>query len=154
MSTQTATPPPSAGLSAAVQPYLFFYGRCEEAIEFYRRALGARDVTMIRFKDSPVPHQPGMVPPGFENKIMHASFWIGESMIMAADGCANEKTNFQGFSLSLTLKTAAEAERAFAALSEGGKVEMPLSKTFFSESFGMLADRFGVGWMIHVAAKS
>lgn len=152
MPTQTATPQKSAGLSAAVQPYLFFNGRCEEAIEFYRGALGARDVIMMRFKDSPVPHQPGMVPPGHENKIMHASLRVGESMIMAADGCANGKTEFQGFSLSLTLKTSAEAERAFAALSAGGKVEMPLTKTFFSESFGMLVDRFGVGWMIHVAA--
>jgi PhnB protein len=154
MSTQTATPPNFAGLSASVQPYLFFNGRCEEAIEFYRAALGARDVAAIRFKDSPVPPQPGTVPPGHGDKIMHASFWVGDTMIMASDGCVDGKLNFQGFSLSLTLKTSAEAARAFAALSEGGKVEMPLGKTFFSESFGMLVDRFGVGWMIHVAAQS
>ena len=134
-----------------VQPYLFFNGNCEEAVEFYRKALGAEVEMMMRFKESPEPHQPGMVPPGFENKIMHTSFRIGQTTIMASDGCAAEKTNFQGFSLSLSVPSEAEADRVFAALAQGGQVRMPLSKTFWSPRFGMLEDRFGVGWMIGVA---
>src|SRR5829696_2435986 len=99
-----------------VQPYLFFGGRCEEAVEFYRKALGAEVEMMMRFKDSPEPHPPGMVPPGFENKIMHSSFRIGATTLMASDGCAAEKTEFRGFSLSLLVPTEAEADRVFAAL--------------------------------------
>ena len=134
-----------------IQPYLFFDGRCEEAIEFYRKTLGAEVATLMRFKDSREPHQPGMVPPGAENKVMHASFRIGETTVMASDGRCLGKPSFQGFSLSLTAPNDAEAERLFAALGEGGQVQMPLSKTFFSSRFGMVADRFGVGWMIIVA---
>jgi PhnB protein len=134
-----------------VQPYLFFNGSCEQAVEFYRKALGAEVEMMMRFKESPEPPQPGMVPPGFENKIMHISFRIGGTAIMASDGCPGEKTNFQGFSLSLSVPSEAEADRAFAALSDGGQVRMPLTKTFWSPRFGMLEDRFGVGWMISVA---
>ena len=133
-----------------VQPYLFFNGNCEEAVEFYRKALGAEVQMMMRFKESPEPPQPGMVPPGFENKIMHTSFRIGETTLMASDGCAAEKANFQGFSLSLSVANEAEADRVFAALADGGKITMPLSKTFWSPRFGMLEDRFGVGWMISV----
>ena len=133
-----------------IQPYLFFDGRCEEAIEFYRKTLGAEVATLMRFKDSREPHQPGMVPPGAENKVMHASFRIGETTVMASDGRCLGKPSFQGFSLSLTAPNDAEAERLFAALGEGGQVQMPLSKTFFSSRFGMVADRFGVGWMIIV----
>src|SRR5437867_3023516 len=131
-----------------VQPYLFFNGSCEQAVEFYGKALGAQVEMMMRFKDSPEPPQPGMVPPGFENKIMHASFRIGQTTVMASDGCAAEKASFQGFSLSLPSET--EAERVFAALSDGGQVRMPLTKTFWSPRFGMVADRFGVGWMVSV----
>jgi len=134
----------------AVQPYLFFDGRCEEAVEFYKRALGAVVSMLMRYKDSPQPHQPGMVKPGYENKIMHTTIRIGDSSIMAADDCSGHPT-FQGFSLSLTVKNEAEADRAFAALSEGGQVRMPLMKTFFSPRFGMLADQFGVGWMVYVS---
>lgn len=133
-----------------VQPYLFFNGSCEQAIEFYRKALGAEVEMMMRFKDSPEPCDPGMVPPGSENKIMHASFRIGETTVMASDGCSTGKTTFEGFSLSLTVTTEAEADRVFAALADGGEVRMPLAKTFWSPRFGMLADRFGVGWMISV----
>jgi PhnB protein len=134
-----------------VQPYLFFNGNCEEAVEFYRKALGAEVEMMMRYKESPEPPSPEMVPPGFENKIMHTSFRIGETTVMASDACATEKTDFQGFSLSLTVPSEADADRVFAALADGGQVQMPLGKTFWSPRFGMLTDRFGVGWMINVA---
>ena len=134
-----------------VQPYLFFDGRCEEAIEYYRRAVGAEVTMLMRFKESPEPQSPGAVPPGSENKIMHASFRIGDSTVMASDGRCLGRPAFQGFSLSLTVSDDAEAERRFAALAEGGQVQMPLAKTFFSSRFGMVADRFGVSWMVIVA---
>src|SRR5690606_5216239 len=128
-----------------VQPYLFFSGNCEEAIDFYRRALGARTDMVMRYKESPEAPPPGMVPPGWEDKIMHASFHIGDSLVMASDGCPEGTGGFGGFSLAITAKDGAEAERLFAALADGGKVQMPLAKTFFSPKFGMCADRFGVG---------
>jgi len=131
-----------------IKPYLFFNGRCEQAVEFYRKALGAEVDFMMRYKDSPEPAQPGMVPPGFENKIMHTSFRIGQTTVMASDGCADEKPNFQGFSLSLSVPSETEADRTFAALAEGGQVKMPMMKTFWSPRFGMVEDRFGLGWMI------
>ena len=134
--------------SPVVQPYLFFDGRCEEAVEFYRKALGAQVETLTRFKDSP---DPGMCPPGAGDKVMHASIRIGETTVMASDGQCSGRQSFEGFALSLTLPDAAEAERLFAALGDGGRVQMPLTKTFFSPRFGMVADRFGVSWMIHVA---
>jgi PhnB protein len=133
-----------------VQAYLFFNGRCEEAIEFYRRGLGAEAIMLMRFRESPVPPQPGMCPPGSDNKIMHASFRIGETTVMASDGRCTGKPDFQGFSLSLTVPTEAEAERRFAVLADGGQVQMPLARTFFSSRFGMVTDRFGVSWMILV----
>ena len=136
--------------NSVVQAYLFFNGRCEEAIEFYRKALGAEVDMLMRFKDSPEPQQPGMVPPGSENKVMHANFRVGASQIMASDGRCTGKTNFDGFALSLTVKTEAEADKAFKALADGGKIEMPLGKTFFSPRFGMVVDRFGVLWMVIV----
>jgi PhnB protein len=136
--------------SRVVQPYLFFNGRCEEAIEFYRKSLGAEVGMIMRYKESPEPPQPGMVPPGFENKIMHSSFRVGQSMLMASDGCSTEKANFEGFTLSLSVANEAEADRVFGALAEGGQVRMPLSKTFWSPRFGMVMDRFGIGWMISV----
>jgi PhnB protein len=135
-----------------VQPYLFFDGRCEEALEFYRKALGAEVAMLMRFKDSPEPPQPGMVPPGSEDKVMHACFRIGDSAVMASDGGCQGQTSFQGFSLSLTAQNEGEAERLFASLGEGGQVRMPLTKTFFSPLFGIVVDRFGVSWMVLVAA--
>lgn len=134
-----------------VQPYLFFDGRCEDAVEFYRKVLGAEVTMLMRFKDSPEPCQPGMVPPGAENKVMHASFRIGDTTVMASDGRCSGAASFQGFSLSITAPDETEAERLFAALGDGGQVQMPLTKTFFSPRFGMVADRFGVSWMIYVA---
>ena len=133
-----------------VEPYLFFDGRCEEAIEFYRKALGAEVTMLMRYKESPEPPPPGMVPPGSENKVMHSNLRIGETMVMASDGNCQGKPSFQGFSLSVTAPNEAEAERMFAALADGGQVQMPLAKTFFSPRFGMVADRFGVSWMIIV----
>jgi PhnB protein len=134
-----------------VQPYLFFDGRCEEAVEFYRKVLGAEVEMLMRFKDSPEPQAPGMIPSGAENKIMHMSLRIGETTVMASDGKCLGRPNFQGFSLSLNAANDAEAERLFAALGAGGQVQMPMAKTFFSSRFGMVADRFGVSWMIIVA---
>ena len=135
-----------------IQPYLFFDGRCEEAIEFYRQALGAEVTMLMRVKDSPEPPQPGMMPPGSDEKVMHASLRIGDATVMASDGRCLGQANFQGFALSITAPDDAQAERLFAALGEGGQVQMPMSKTFFSSRFGMVADRFGVGWMVIVAA--
>jgi PhnB protein len=135
-----------------IQPYLFFDGRCEEALEFYRNTLGAQVQMLMRYKDSPEPPPPGMVPAGSENKVMHASFTIGASTVMASDDCSpGNKPQFRGFSLTLTVPDAAAAERTFTALGDGGEVTMPLGKTFFSPCFGMLTDRFGVGWMVIVA---
>jgi PhnB protein len=134
-----------------VQAYLFFDGRCEEAVEFYKKVLGAKVEMLMRFKESPEPPQPGMVPPGSENKIMHTCFRIGDTAVMASDGGCTGKVRFQGFSLSLSAANEAEADRLFAALGDGGAVQMPLGKTFFSPRFGMVADRFGVSWMIIVA---
>jgi PhnB protein len=134
-----------------IQPYLFFGGRCEEALEFYKTALGAQVDMLMRYKESPEPMPAGMLPPGFENKVMHTTFRIAGNVLMASDGC-HEGPSFEGFSLSLAVPTEAEANRAFAALAEGGGVKMPLAKTFWSPCFGMLTDRFGVGWMVSVVA--
>jgi PhnB protein len=133
-----------------IQPYLHFNGHCEEAIAFYQSALGAEVTMLTRFKDSPQPMQAGMVPPGAEDKVMHAQFRIGETTVMASDGRCSGTLNFQGFSLGLSVKDEAAADKAFNALADGGKVQMPLTKTFFSPRFGMVTDRFGVAWMIHV----
>ena len=130
-----------------LQPYLFFDGRCEEALEFYRKAIGAEVTALMRFKDSP---EPGGCPGAAPEKVMHASFRFGDTTVMASDGRCTGKPSFQGFSLSLTVPTEAEADKLFAALAEAGQVQMPLTKTFFSPRFGMVSDRFGVGWMILV----
>ena len=134
-----------------IQPYLFFDGRCEEAIEFYRKAVGAEVIALLRFSDCPETPAPGMVPPGSENKVMHAAFRVDNATVLASDGSCQGKPSFQGFALSLTVPDEAAADRMFAALGDGGQVRMPLSKTFFSPRFGMLADRFGVSWMVYVA---
>ena len=129
-----------------VEPYLFFDGRCEEALEFYKKALGAEVTALIRYKDSP---DPTMVHGGQDpNKILHAVFRVGETMIMTSDGRNQGKPNFQGFALSIAVKTEAETKKLFNALADGGRVEMPLGKTFFSPSFGMVVDRFGIMWML------
>jgi PhnB protein len=130
-----------------IQPYLMFGGRCQEALDFYSKALGAQVDMLMLFKDSPDPVPSGMLAPGFENKVMHCSFRIGGNTIMASDGCS-EASGFSGFSLSYSVQTEAGADQIFNALSEGGQVQMPLSKTFWSPRFGMLTDRFGIGWMI------
>lgn len=133
-----------------VQPYLFFDGHCEEAVEFYRKALGAEVEMLMRYKESPDPMPPEMCPPGSENWIMHASMRIGDSTVMASDGPSQGEPYFRGFSLSVSVADQAEAEQRFTALSEGGQVQMPLGKTFFSPCFGMVVDRFGVSWMVIV----
>ncbi len=145
----------TANASSAIQPYLFFSGRCEEAIEFYRLALGAEPGMLMRFKDSPEPPQPGCnLPPGWDSKIMHGEIRIGSSTILLSDGQSDGKPTFQGFALSLLVKSVEESQRAFQALAQGGQVQMPLTKTFFSPSFGMVADRFGICWMIYVAPSA
>jgi PhnB protein len=131
-----------------VEPYLFFNGRCDEALAFYKKALGAEVQAVHRFKESP---DPAMRPPGMDDKVMHASFKVGETQIMASDGRCQGQTAFEGFSLSISVADADQAKRLFDALSEGGKVQMPLGKTFYSPAFGMVEDRFGVGWMVIVA---
>jgi PhnB protein len=136
--------------TALIQPYIFFGGRCDEAIEFYRKALGAQVEMLMRFNESPEPPPPDMLAPGFEKKVMHSSFKVGQSSIMASDGCSQEEGGFKGFSLSISLATVEEAKKVFAALSDGGKVTMPLDKTFWSPCFGMLEDKFGLGWMVSV----
>jgi len=133
-----------------VQPYLFFNGRCDEAIEFYRRAIGAEVEMLMRYRESPDPPPPGTIPPGSENKVMHASLRIGDTTIMASDGLCSGKPQFEGLSLSISVPDAAAADRLFAGLAAGGQVQMPLTQTFWSPRFGMLVDRFGLGWMINV----
>lgn len=134
---------------ASVQPYLFFGGRCEEALEFYRVALHARIGMVMRFSQSPDPMPPGMLQPGFETKIMHSDFQVGGMKLMASDGC-DDKSRFDGFRLALLVPTEAAADLAFNALAEGGKVDMPLMKTFWSPRYGMVTDKFGVAWMVMV----
>ena len=134
-----------------VEPYLFFDGRCEQALEFYRQALGAQVEAVIRYKDNP---EPKYNPPNSDDKVMHALFRIGDTKIMASDGNCQGKPSFQGFSLTINAANAAEAEKRFNALAEGGQVQMPLNETFFAKSFGMVADRFGVGWMVIAGPKN
>jgi len=131
-----------------VQPYLFFDGRCDEASEFYRQALGATAETVMRYQESP---DPSACAPGMGEKVMHASLRIGDSTVLVSDGRCSGQPVFQGFSLSLTVADDAEAERSFAALGDGGQVQMPMTKTFFASRFGMVTDRFGVLWMVYVS---
>jgi PhnB protein len=133
----------------SITPYLFFGGRCEEAIEFYKKAVGAEVDMVMLFKDSPEPQPPGVLQPGFEDKVMHSSLRIGGTALMASDGC-DDKSVFDGFSLALNLKSEEEAHKMFDGLAVGGVVQMPLSKTFFSPCYGMLKDKFGVAWMFMV----
>ena len=130
-----------------IQPYLFFEGRCDEALAFYKKALGAEVTELMRFKECPGPEA---CTPGTGDKVMHASVRIGDTTLMVSDGRCGGKPAFEGFALTISVAGAAEADRLFAALSEGGQVQMPLTKTFFSPRFGMVADRFGVVWMVIV----
>lgn len=135
-----------------VQPYLFFEGRCEEALEFYKKTLGAKVDAMMRYKEAPAGSEPkaeqcgGMVPPA--DKVMHAAFRVGDTVVMASDGMCAGKPDFKGFGLSVTVPGAADAERTFKALGDGGQVTMPMAETFFANAFGMVVDRFGVMWMV------
>jgi PhnB protein len=133
-----------------VQPYLDFEGRCEEALDFYRTALGAEVKMLLRFADGPkaTSSQDCQMPPGSENKVMHAEFRIGDTTLMASDCFCTGKPSFQGISIALSPPNDAEARRLFDALADGGEVRQPLTETFFASSFGMVADRFGLGWMI------
>ncbi len=135
-----------------VESYLFFNGNAGDAIAFYEKALGAKVIMKMAYKESPEPHPPGMIPDNWGDKLMHASFTIGATTIMASDGCG-DPVSHSGFSLSLNTKSEMDAERCFAALSECGQVKMPLSKTFWSPRFGMLTDKFGIGWMVNVLAE-
>lgn len=135
-----------------VHVYLFFEGRCEEALDFYRAVFGGEIEMLMRYGEAPEPPPPGMVAPGSENKVMHASFRIGETTVMASDGTCHGAADFRGFSLAAVCADEAEARRVFAALADGGSVTMPIGPTFFAPIFGMLTDRFGIGWMISVAA--
>ncbi len=141
-------------MKTLIQPYLFFGGRCEEAVDFYKSSLGAEVEMLMKFRDSPDPPPEEMRFPGYEDKVMHASFRIGESVVMASDGCGSEQTEFSGFSLSLTMPDETGAKRVFGLLADGGEVQMPLGKTFWSPCFGMVTDRFGLGWMVSVEAET
>jgi len=137
-----------------VQAYLMFNGSCEEAVRFYQQALGAKLEMMMRFDEAPDPPPPGMLPPGAEKKVMHSSFRIGDTVVMASDGMSLDGPRFHGFSLSIVVPDEAQADRVFSALTEGGKVTMPLGRTFWSPRFGMLEDRFGVSWMVNVEQEA
>jgi PhnB protein len=129
-----------------VLAYLNFAGRCEEALEFYKTRAGAEVTTVMRWSDSPDPEM--KAPPGHDNKIMHAAFKIGETTLMADDGMGTKKAEFKGITLALSAASDADTQRLFDALGDGGSVQMPLTKTFWTSSFGMLTDPFGVPWMV------
>jgi PhnB protein len=136
-----------------VQPYLFFDGRCDEAIDFYKLALGAEVMSLMRYRDAPDPDEHGPERPGGD-KVMHASLRVGDTTLLMSDGSARGAAKFEGFSLALNLQSEGDAERLFAALADGGRIQMPLARTFFAPRFGMLTDRFGISWMIHVPPAS
>jgi len=138
----------------ALTPYLIFGGRCEEALAFYRDAVGAEVEMVMRFDQSPEPMPPGSLPPGFEQKVMHASASIGGARLMASDGCYDRAGKYDGFQLALQVPTAAAARKAFDGLADGGTVQMPLTPTFWSPCFGMVADKFGVTWMVMVPGQA
>ncbi|TBR37119.1 MULTISPECIES: VOC family protein [Dyella] len=134
-----------------IQTYLNFDGRCDEALAYYKKTLGAEVKLLMRFKDNPQPPQEGHAPdPAYAEKVMHSEFTVGDTTIMATDGYAKSDMKFEGFQLAYSMKSDADAKKAFDALADGGEVSQPLAETFFATSFGMLADRFGVRWMIMV----
>ena len=135
-------------------PYLSFNGRCDEAIAFYTRALGAKVQMLMRFSDSPEPPPPDCVPPGFENKVMHAELRVGEARLMCTDGPTGQEPGFRNVSIAVELPDESQVRRMFDALVDGGQVMMPPGRTFWSPCFGMLTDRFGLGWMIGVQAEA
>jgi PhnB protein len=139
--------------NTTITPYLFFAGRCEEALAFYREALGAEVEMFMRFNESPQATPPGMLQPGFEKKVMHASFRVRGVPLMASDGC-DDRSKLDGFRLALSVPTETDARRAFDALADGGSIQMPLAKTFWSPCYGMVTDRFGLGWMVMVPAPT
>ena len=137
-----------------VQPYLFFEGRAEEALNFYTKALGTKVDMLMRNREAPEAPPPGMLPPGSENKVMHASFHVGDTEVMLSDGRCSGKPQFNGFSLAISARDEATVRRYFNALADGGSVTMPLGKTFWSPCFGMLTDKFGLGWMVSVETQT
>ena len=137
---------------SAITPYLFFSGRCEEALAFYSQALDAKIEMMMRYDQSPEPVPPGVLQPGFESKVMHASFTIDGMRLMASDGC-DDKSTLHGFQLALSVDNEESAQRCFNALAESGTIQMPLGPTFWSPCFGMVADKFNVVWMIMVPGE-
>lgn len=130
-----------------IQPYVFFDGRCEEALEFYQQSVGAEIGMLLRYRDNP---DPSTNPPGAEDNIMHGEMRIGESTVLVSDGHCGGSPTFEGFALTLIAKSVEESERLYKALEEGGQVLVPLGKSFFSPSFGMLTDQFGVMWLVYV----
>ena len=134
-----------------VQAYITFGGRCEEALEFYKKSLGAEVTGVMRWKESR--DKDMKAPPGYEEKVMNAAFRIGDTELMADDGMGESTPEFKGMTLAIETADDAEARRIFTALGEGGMVTMPLVKTFWTSSFGMLTDKFGVPWMVNVAAQ-
>ncbi|MBY0320550.1 MAG: VOC family protein [Reyranella sp.] len=131
--------------TATVQPYLFFDGKCEEALEFYKSTIGAKVDMLMRFKEAPDQSQ---MQPNTGEKVMHAAFHVGTTQVLASDGHCAGKPSFQGFGLALNAKDDAEAEKLFTAVGKGGQVMQPLTKTFFASKFGMVADKFGIMWMV------
>jgi PhnB protein len=140
-------------MKSTINPYLFYSGRCEEALHFYEAKLGAQLEMMMYFHQSPSPMPPGMLQEGFENKVMHASFMLLGNRIMASDGC-DDQSRFSGFRLAISVPSEDDAHRVFDGLAEGGSIEMPLAKTFWSPCYGMVSDRFQVGWMVMVLGDS
>jgi PhnB protein len=137
------------GMKTTIQPYLFFNGRCEEALDFYRKALGAEVTALLHYRDSPDPASANNT----ADKVMHANFQVGETQIMASDGQSGAEPGFEGFALALNVATEVEAMRLFDGLRDGGQVQAPLTKTFYSPCFGMVSDRFGILWMIIASAE-
>ena len=135
-----------------IQPYLFFYGRCDEAMSFYKQAVGATDVELLRFKDAPEKPPSGAIPPGWEGKVMHGTFRVGDTVVIVSDAHTAASPGHHGFSLAITVPTVEDASRVFDALAEGGQVTMPIGKTFFSPRFGGVLDKFGIQWMVVTAA--
>lgn len=135
---------------AKLDTYVFFDGTCNEALRFYERALDGKLDVMMTHAQSPMADQ---APPGAGDRIMHAHLTLpGGGTLMASDDMPGQYKGMHGFSLSLTYDTADEARRYFDRLAEGGKVTLPLGKTFWSEAFGMLVDRFGTPWMVGIAS--